>query len=121
MAEKPALERVQEYFGGRWTVLLTGILCWVYFVIQFAPETPYIANILPPMPLWYFVALIVPIMTYQVITWHSFRLLRGFWFVNPVILFMFFCELGTLLFASALLSWPIYFIYIFILYLMKLN
>ena len=121
MALKKGFEKISLYFSDKRMVILIGVLCLVYFLACFLPGDRGIANILPPLPGLYYVLLGCLIGFYQGMTWKSFQFFQGDWYRHLMTWMLLVSEFALMMFAASLLSWPFYFIYLFLQYLFKLS
>lgn len=105
-------------------VIIVGILCTIYFALYFmhdAHDKKLVAQIFPPMPAYYYVVLGMMVGFYQGMTWKTFDLFSGNWYKHMGSWLLFFSEFATMMFAACLISWPVFFIYTFFIFLFKMN
>ena len=117
---KKRSEHIQKYFGAEPTVIIMGFLCGLYMLFALkAEKIPFLINIIPPFKGEYFIGLSVAVIVYQVMIWRRFRLFSDEWYRSFRSWLLFFTEFMTIFFSASILSWPIFFIYQFVLYLSK--
>ena len=75
---------------------------------------------MPPLPLWYFGILVIPILACQILVWKRFALFHGGWYRDLVVAALFMSEFVLLFFVTSLISWPIYFAAYFFFYFAKI-
>ena len=119
MVLKKGFDRITNYFGDNRTVIFVGVLCLTYFVLYHISEVKGLARIFPPMPSTYYVVLGILVGFYQGKTWRTFELFSGDWYKHLGSWALFVSEFATMMFAACLLSWPVFFIYSFLVFLVK--
>lgn len=121
MTLKKGIERITIYFGDSRTVIAVGLCCLAYFVLYFIPEVELVARIFPPMPVQYYVILGMIVGFYQGTTWRTFQLFSGDWYKHLKTWVLLISEFSSMMFAACIVSWPIFFIYSFFVFLLGLN
>lgn len=105
---------ILESFEDRKASVLIGLLCLVYFVDRLFFKGNLIAPILPPWHAPVLLALAGLSLFYQIQSWKKLHHFRQKWYRHPILWLLFCTEFLVVFFAVNLLSWPIYFIYRFV-------
>ena len=107
---KKGPERIYEAFRDKKTVVVVGLLCFLYFVLLFSSHLGPFAAILPPLPREVFFLITGAVLTGQIVAWRMLRLFQPRWFLDFFSLLLLFCEFMLSLFVILFLSWPFYFL-----------
>ena len=116
MVQKKGKEGLEDFFGDKGNILVLGFLSALYFVLQALPKSPWAVKLLPPFPWWYYLALGLVAILFQVFSWKILRLFEGVSYKDVKIFFMLAAEFFLILFTLGVLSWPIYYIFISIVH-----
>ena len=103
-------EKIFQAFEDRRTLALVSVLCLVYFIFYFSPDTGFVAKILPVWPLKVFLGIASFVMVAQVLGWKLMRHFQSNWHKDLSIWLMFWCEYILALFTVLFFSWPVYFL-----------